>query len=39
MGTAKQIGCPLISIWPGQDGFDYPFSMDYLQQMTGLLKD
>jgi L-rhamnose isomerase len=34
MGTAKQIGCPLISIWPGQDGFDYPFSMDYLQQMN-----
>jgi L-rhamnose isomerase len=33
MGIAKQIGSPLVSLWPGQDGFDYPFAMDYQQQM------
>lgn len=28
---ARQIGCKTISIWNGQDGFDYPFQVDYLQ--------
>lgn len=26
---AKDIGCPLINIWNGQDGYDYPFQVDY----------
>jgi sugar phosphate isomerase/epimerase len=26
---AKRIGCNTISIWNGQDGFDYPFQVDY----------
>jgi xylose isomerase len=33
MTTAKMIGSSLVSIWPGQDGFDYPFAMDYQKQM------
>ncbi len=27
--TAKEIGCPMIDMWPGQDGFDYCFQSDY----------
>jgi xylose isomerase len=38
METAKRIGSPLISIWPGQDGFDYPFAMDYRQQMDRFIE-
>ncbi len=26
---AAELNCPLINIWPAQDGFDYPFSADY----------
>ena len=29
MQTAKALGCHLVSLWPGQDGFDYPFEVDY----------
>jgi L-rhamnose isomerase len=29
MQTARSIGCGLVSLWPGQDGFDYPFETDY----------
>jgi xylose isomerase len=29
MRTAKALGCHLVSLWPGQDGFDYPFEVDY----------
>jgi len=29
MQTAKALGCRLVSLWPGQDGFDYPFEVDY----------
>jgi len=27
--VAKALGSPLVSLWPGQDGFDYPFQIDY----------
>ena len=27
--VAKAVGSPLVSLWPGQDGFDYPFQVDY----------
>jgi xylose isomerase len=30
MAVAKAVGSPLVSFWPGQDGFDYPFETDYL---------
>jgi len=29
MAVAKAVGSPLVSLWPGQDGFDYSFEMDY----------
>lgn len=30
--AARALGCPLINIWPGQDGYDYPFQADYRQE-------
>lgn len=32
--VAKKIGCPLISLWPGQDGYDYYFQGDYIKERT-----
>lgn len=29
IAIAKAVGSPLVSLWPGQDGFDYPFQTDY----------
>jgi len=29
ISVAKAVGSPLVSLWPGQDGFDYPFQVDY----------
>lgn len=31
---AAEIGCPLISLWPGQDGYDYYFQADYIEERT-----
>lgn len=28
---AKEFGAGLMVLWPGQDGFDYPFQHDYLE--------
>jgi xylose isomerase len=28
---ARAIDCPCVCIWPGQDGYDYPFQADYAQ--------
>jgi xylose isomerase len=28
-GIANELNCKNIGIWPGQDGFDYPFQADY----------
>jgi xylose isomerase len=30
--AAVKIGCPLISLWPGQDGYDYFFQADYIKE-------
>ncbi|MCX7704746.1 MAG: sugar phosphate isomerase/epimerase [bacterium] len=27
---AAELGCGYVDIWPGQDGYDYPFQADYL---------
>lgn len=27
--AASYLGCNTITVWPGQDGFDYPFQVDY----------
>jgi xylose isomerase len=32
MEAAAGIGCDQISLWPGQDGFDYPFQADHKKQ-------
>jgi xylose isomerase len=32
MDAAAELGCSLMTIWPGQDGYDYPFATDYEQQ-------
>lgn len=29
MDIAEILGAPMIVIWPGQDGYDYPFQVDY----------
>ncbi len=34
MDLAVQLDCRLVTIWPGQDGFDYPFQADYLTERT-----
>jgi xylose isomerase len=38
MATARNIGCHLVSLWPGQDGFDYPFSTDYQKQVDRFIE-
>ncbi len=38
----KKLGGSLVNIWPGQDGYDYPFESDYLKAwglMIELLRD
>lgn len=27
---AAELGCDYVDVWPGQDGYDYPFQADYL---------
>ena len=34
MDLAADIGCDLVTIWPGQDGYDYIFQADYEQERT-----
>ena len=34
MDVSSSLGCNLISLWPGQDGFDYPFQGDYIRERT-----
>ncbi len=29
---ARAVGSPLVNLWLGQDGFDYPFQADYARQ-------
>lgn len=35
---ARQMGCPLINLWLGQDGYDYPLTADYQAQRTVLME-
>ncbi len=37
MDIAAELGCGLINIWNGQDGYDYPFEADYLQEREWLV--
>lgn len=33
---ARAIGCRCVCVWPGQDGYDYPFQADYLTSFEWL---
>ncbi len=33
---AQRLGCALINIWNGQDGYDYPLQVDYQQEREWL---
>jgi len=32
MDIAAELGCDKVSLWPGQDGFDYSFQGDYIEE-------
>lgn len=34
---ARHLGCPLVNLWLGQDGFDYPLTADYRKQRKDLM--
>ncbi len=34
---ARALKCPLINLWPGQDGFDYPFQSHYAEDRRNLV--
>jgi sugar phosphate isomerase/epimerase len=38
MDIASELGCDLINVWNGQDGYDYPFQADYLQERDWLVE-
>lgn len=35
---ARKLGCSLVNIWPGQDGYDYPLQADYVQAREWLVE-
>jgi sugar phosphate isomerase/epimerase len=35
---AQELGCPLLNLWPGQDGYDYVFQADYRQSRAWLIE-
>jgi len=38
MDFAKSIGAEGVSLWPGQDGFDYAFQTDYKAQWNNMIE-
>lgn len=36
---AREVGCDLLSLWPGQDGYDYPLAADYREERGWLLEN
>lgn len=34
---ARKLKCPLINLWPGQDGYDYTFQADYQKDRRRLI--
>lgn len=39
---AAEMGCKIVTLWPGQDGYDYMFSADYMKErklFTDALKE
>jgi len=35
---AQEMDCPLINLWLGQDGYDYPLTANYLKQRVTLME-
>jgi sugar phosphate isomerase/epimerase len=35
---ARQIGCPLLNLWLGQDGYDYPLQSHYQQERVWMME-
>lgn len=35
--AAEKIDCPMVTLWLGSDGFDYPFQVDYVRQLETLI--
>jgi sugar phosphate isomerase/epimerase len=35
---AVEIGCDLLNLWPGQDGYDYPLAADFREERGWLLE-
>ncbi len=38
MDWAKQMGCDIVDLWFGQDGYDYPLQADYLTAWDRLIE-
>jgi xylose isomerase len=38
MDIATELNCDLVNIWNGQDGYDYPFQADYLEERGWLVE-
>ena len=38
MDIAVELGCYLIDVWPGQDGYDYCFQADYIVDTKNLIE-
>lgn len=38
MDMAEYFGADVMNLWPGQDGFDYPFQIDYRAQWNLLIE-
>ncbi len=34
MDIASELGCGVVSLWPGQDGYDYHFQADYMLERS-----
>jgi xylose isomerase len=35
---ARKLRCPLINLWPGQDGYDYPLQSDYRAERRWIIE-
>ncbi len=35
---AQELACPIINIWPGQDGYDYPLQSDFISERGYLVE-
>lgn len=34
MDFAAELGCKIVTLWPGQDGYDYIFQADYIKERS-----